>query len=983
MNTFRMLFHKKPVTFSMIYLACFILGFLSISKIQIGFPKNRQSNVLTIETEYKGISPDKIEEIITKPIEDSLGGIGGIREIFSISEEGKSILHLYLNGTDEITFKLIEILERLDRVSVHFPRDSEKPVVLRSDPDKKPFFILSAKSETIRINTLRDFLEAGIKKQIESIPSVSEVSISGGSEKEISVSCDKSLLEKYGISISEITHKLNTNNFNTLVGEIQILNQMVKIRSIGKFENLSSISRIIVKSKKGLVRLQDIAKIEYSTRVADSASRTNGEESVSIYVQISEQGDALEISKKIQKIILQITSNEIQFEIKQDYAELLKKSFQDIITVSLSALTVISIFILIANNIYGLFFCLLQPLASIFMAFFLMFISQTRLTSDILTVMYIHSGILILLNFLEFNFPDKNKKNIALQYSLIFIPVTIPFIFMNDFSEIRNSAMVVYYLLYFVYMLLKLFCPVQNPSVKKERFTLSYSYFLEIVSRQIEKGVNLHKFIFLRNTKLQIFAFIAISTIGSAFLFYSIKSPESNNTNDSENLEGKLEFSSGTNFSEMNRISKIAENSISTISAIKEIHTRIRGESTQLFLKLHDTADDLENIKQEIEKKTEILHPAFIHFLGNGSDYSETEIVLDFYGEDLNKLDKFIKTFTKNAEKIQGIRKIFFRYKPPRNDFRIHVDRSKSGRSALNSKFIGEEIKLSVLGGVATKFIENGREIDVKVRADERYRKSPEDLGSTKLLTHSEKFVPVNEISELDYGSAPSKIYRKNKRRNLSASFLVSPNAYKEVNKELLKLKNRLSTENIRVDFSETENSLHSESTFSLALKFFLSGILLFIALFTYFESPDRTAKILFFCTVILSLNMSICYFLKKFAPMQNVTTLFLLLSISRISGLTFEESFLSKTIPSMNSLSLFYRKNYSIETLNTTALLSMYFMPAVFYYPSGLVNAHTDALLIITGFFIYLICSPLMGAVTIVLYKTAFAKFSKFSEGR
>lgn len=131
-------------------------------------------------------------------------------------------------------------------------------------------------------------------------------------------------------------------------------------------------------------------------------------------------------------------------------------------------------------------------------------------------------------------------------------------------------------------------------------------------------------------------------------------------------------------------------------------------------------------------------------------------------GDDLNKIDQITRKVSSIAQELlPNVRHVLLRYKPPREEVRVIIDKEKSESLGIRSQDIGRLLRYGIQGGVATKFIEEEREVDVRIRYDSNYRDQFTDLREYKIDTEKGKSVPLLEIASLTRDTTPVRIYRK------------------------------------------------------------------------------------------------------------------------------------------------------------------------------------------------------------------------------
>jgi len=183
----------RPIAASMIVSSLSLMGLVSIFRLPLGLLPNLANPGVTVLTRYPGVSSDAIERILTIPIEREMRDIPSIEKILSSSSDGESRVHLVFYPDTDVDIRMLDVREKLFQLEDRLPREVEPPSVLRYDPSNRPVFIVSfspPESGDEPFRRLREIVEFQIKPAFERIRGVSEVSIGGGSEREIQLQID-------------------------------------------------------------------------------------------------------------------------------------------------------------------------------------------------------------------------------------------------------------------------------------------------------------------------------------------------------------------------------------------------------------------------------------------------------------------------------------------------------------------------------------------------------------------------------------------------------------------------------------------------------------------------------------------------------------------------------------------------------------------------------------------------------------------------
>ena len=290
---------------SVIVLALIIVIFGIISYLAL--PRESAPDItipyVFISTQYPGVAPEDIESAITIPIEKKLKGLEGVKKIESSSTEGmSSIVIEFVTGTD-IDDVLIKTKDKVDLAKAELPADLEDdPEVMEINISEMPIVVLSL-SGTCGLVRLKEIAE-NLEEEIESIPGVLEVDVTGGLEREIRVEPYPDKLAYFGLSILMLQDVIARENQNVSGGTIRMGDGRFQLRVPGEFKSPEEIYGLIVGMHEGEpIYLKDVARVVDGFKDAEGRSRLNGREAVNIQVKKRAGENILKITNQVFKLI--------------------------------------------------------------------------------------------------------------------------------------------------------------------------------------------------------------------------------------------------------------------------------------------------------------------------------------------------------------------------------------------------------------------------------------------------------------------------------------------------------------------------------------------------------------------------------------------------------------------------------------------------------------------------------------------------------
>ena len=279
---------RRPVTVSMFVVAVALFGLVSVERMAFNLLPDIAYPALTILTDYEDAAPEEIENLITRPIEEVVGVVGGLTRVESISRSGQSEVVLEFNWQTNMDVATLEVREKLDFLQL--PRDAERPVLLRFDPSYDPIMRLQFSGD-LSLSRLRYIADEDLKKSLESTEGVAAIKVVGGLEEQIRIEIDEKRLAELRIPITEVTQVLMRENLNQASGSLYDLDANYLVRMLNQFRSVEEIEGIILRDSEGRqVVLGEVADVRRGTKDREVIARIDGRESVELAVY--KEGDA-------------------------------------------------------------------------------------------------------------------------------------------------------------------------------------------------------------------------------------------------------------------------------------------------------------------------------------------------------------------------------------------------------------------------------------------------------------------------------------------------------------------------------------------------------------------------------------------------------------------------------------------------------------------------------------------------------------------
>lgn len=299
---------SRPVAVLMIFFAAVVFGYFSYDRLPIRLMPEMSYPTITVRTEYSGAAPEEVEKDISRPIEEALGVISGLRRISSVSRAGVSDVVLEFSWETSMSKAVQDALEKLDLVVLS--EDAGTSLILRFDPSLDPVMELSLSStrpvstnpedNESELRRLRRIAELQVKRALEPVKGVAAARVRGGLEEEIHVMLDSGSLSRAGLSVARVIERLQQENINVAGGTINVGGADHMVRTLNEYSSVDEIADTEVTRIEGRsIRIRDLGSVTKSHREREIVTRTDGRESVQIDIFKEADANMVALSKRV------------------------------------------------------------------------------------------------------------------------------------------------------------------------------------------------------------------------------------------------------------------------------------------------------------------------------------------------------------------------------------------------------------------------------------------------------------------------------------------------------------------------------------------------------------------------------------------------------------------------------------------------------------------------------------------------------------
>ncbi|MGE0815172.1 MAG: efflux RND transporter permease subunit [Vicinamibacterales bacterium] len=806
----------RPVTMFMLSFVVVLLGAISLTRLPVDLMPDISYPSITVRTQYQGVGPLEMEELVTRPIEQAVSAVAGLDQINSTSSEGNSNVRLNFAWGTDLNEAANEVRTRIDRVRGRLPEDADPPTIFKFDSTSMPIMGVGVEGNFDPV-ALREMAQNDLSPRLERVPGVAAVSVDGGLRRQIRVDLSREKITALNLSVDKVVQILRTENQNIPLGEVFEADRMFLVRSPGQFTNIDEIRNLVVMTKDGVpVYLRDIADVRDSTEDRRSFTRINGRPGIRMRVTKQSGTNTVQIADGVRAEIARINREipGVTLSVLDDQSTYINRSIGSVQEHALlgSLLVILVIFAFLRDVRSTIIICTSIPISVVGTFALLYFGGYTlnTLTFGGLALgigMIVDAAIVVLENTYRHLEMGKDGMTAAidgaeevwsaiLASTLTHIAVFVPMLFLTGVSSIMfgQLAAVVSFSLAMSLFVAVTIVPVLcsrllrlAPPAESRRGVVGVLYrasdrVLTGIDRTYQRA--LHAALHHRPTVLAtgLAAFVAALVLLPRVGF------ELQPTTDEGEVTVDTELAVGTRLESTEAVLLRLEDAIrqSTPEATALItqaggggfmggSSTHRGSITVRLTPKDERRRSSDQIAFDLRRQLSGLpgvvvrtrssggQQGMMRGMGGGGDGSR--LSMEIRGHDLDDAKQVAQDLKSILDTTAGVADSRLGRDEGRPELEVRVDRDKAAVLGLTVTGVANTIRTNVAGTQAAMYRESGNEYPIVVRLRESDRDEISSVGDVLLSTPQGRVLPAKNVMVMDRDTGPTQVDRKNQER--------------------------------------------------------------------------------------------------------------------------------------------------------------------------------------------------------------------------
>ncbi|MDQ3083098.1 MAG: efflux RND transporter permease subunit, partial [Gemmatimonadota bacterium] len=385
---------------TMMMVALVVLGIVSFNRLAIDEYPDITYPIIVAQTTYPGASPEVMERDVSRPIEESLNTVEGLKEINSTSLNGLSIVRLTFHLNVDVLATQQDVQSKIARIRRQLPPDIEEPVINRFDPNERPIMSVAMQSSERPMRELTSIAEEVVTPRFQAIAGVGGVNVAGGEVRQIRIELDPVAMRSYGISPPQIVSALQRENQEVPAGRVQTGATEQLIRVTGRIENPSAFANIVVAVRQGVpIRLGEVANVVDGAADKRTAALLDERPALALDILKISGSNTVAVADSVRAAAAALERQlpaDVSLRVIRDDSKRIRESLADVeLSIILGAVLTIGIIYLFLNSWRSTIITGLTLPVSIISAFFIMWVFGFTVNTMTLLALSLAIGLLI------------------------------------------------------------------------------------------------------------------------------------------------------------------------------------------------------------------------------------------------------------------------------------------------------------------------------------------------------------------------------------------------------------------------------------------------------------------------------------------------------------------------------------------------------------------------------------------------------------
>ena len=924
---------KRPLLITVIFVTLILFGFISYKTLNYNLLPKFETNVIMVQTTYRGAASDEVESSVTKPLEEAVSSIEGVDMISSSSQEGLSLITVTLKSGFNVINAQQDAERKVNQIKSRLPDDIDDPVVSRLSLDDLPILKVSATSR-IPQTELYDFIDLQVKPLLTNVAGVAQVNIIGGNEREIEVYLDNDKLQTYNISSSAVNQVIAGSGVSYPAGNIKTDQSRFSLRLDAKLKKVEDIRNLVIRENANGSRilLKDVASVTDSQTEASTLNRINGKPAIGIQIMKQTDANAVEVSKgakdALAKIKASYPSKDFNYEIASDQSVYTLASADAVMhDLYLAIFIVGAVMVLFLHSVRSSLFVLVAIPSAMIPTFILMWVFgfslnlMTLMALSLVVGILVDDSIVVLENIYRHLEMGKDKREASLEgrneigftamaITLVDVVVFLPLALAGGLigNILKEFSLVIVFStlmsLFVSFTLTPLLASrwgkleILNKKTLWGKLNLGFESIIDKIREMYITALNWslgHKrYVFIGIILLFVATFSLLSKgfVGASFIGNA----------DRGELSIQLDMAPETPLVQTNQavakvekmllerpeVTNVFSNVGTQASVVGNSSNSNLAEITVTLVDKHDRKMSTDEFGQVMRDTISLIPGLSVNIQPiSATGNAQAPITIAVKGTVMEDVVKAAAIVKQIVVKVPGTDYVNYSTKNPKTEVAINIDRDKMSKLGLSIPEVGSAVQIAFQGNNNTKYKDKGEEYGINIIFDKSDKRDIDNVKNLTIRNSRGAIVKLSDFAGITEIVGQSILERTDRlssiKINSAAVGRPSGTIVEDIKKDLAKTK---LPEGVIIDYlGDAKNQ--GDAFGSLGLAMGIGILLVYLIMIALYES------VVYPFVVLFSIPVAMIGAVLALALTMNSLTIFAILGLIMLLGLVCKNAIL------------------------------------------------------------------------------------------
>jgi multidrug efflux pump len=808
---------SNPVFIHLVLLFIVIFGLYTYSRLPRAKDPDVSFQAALVLTLDRAKSPEEIEESITTPIEDELDQLTDVNKVQSVSSEGISTIYIeWEQDLEDFQAAMDDLRNAVNQVQ-DLPESADAPRVIKLTTAIEPavFVVLGGDMTPDRLKLYADSLDV----QIRRIPDVGKVQFIGERDREVEITLDPERLNAHGLTPLDVARAIQLRHRNVSAGPVKTGTREELIRVEGEFQNPRDFEQLVLLTQPdgSVVKLGDVGRASLGYEDVQTMAKLNGRPALALQVFRRKKGDVVAIVAAVKKLVEEFKKGapaSLDVTTVYDTARDIRDRLRILVSNGLMGMALVWILLYLFLGVRNALFAFVGIPITFLLTFIFMKVAGITINSIslfaliIVLGMIVDDAIIILENvyrYIEKGMPPKQAAvvgatEVALPVTAAvattiaaFVPMMLVSSIIGDYMSVIPKTVIAALTASVFEAFFMLPCHIAEFGRMSRHEAALVARRRDRRSRLIGGVRRVYRRIVVvcLRRRYVTMAVSVVMLVGGALLLFTglIKVELFGISDERERIEVKIWRPVGTRIEETEKTLARVEQAAGevlrgeVVDALElagyvqvdyqeTVASHVGTIALHLTRRWRNLDETIARLRPRIEQMPEIDRFRLDTPIEGPPVGADVDIQI--MGPEFAPLERIAGLVENELRAMPGVSEVRDNYQRGKNEIAVRVDEDKASFLGVNVDAVASTVYAAFEGAIAGQYQYRDKKIDIRLRADEQFRESLEDLRNLKVPGAGGRLVALEEIADFDVKPGLFQVHHYGKRRSINVTASVN-----------------------------------------------------------------------------------------------------------------------------------------------------------------------------------------------------------------